>query len=345
MHVLLVGSNQPGAIENYYASHLNESGGQATIFACNKYYNPSALINRILLRLNNTSMFTRVNTALLARCSQEKPDIVWVFKGVEIYKTTLLAIRKLGIKLINYNPDHPFIRTTVSHGGNAIAASVPLYDAHFCYSHALRNIIEGEYGIKTFLLPFAYEPSALHASDETASADILRVAMVGHADRKRAKVIKTLLANGIECDLYGPHWRRYLVPTKGCRLYPTVLGLAFWDVMLRYRVQLNIFRPHNEGSHNMRSFEIPSVGGIQLAPWSEEHEIYFENGKEIWLYRDEDELIHQAKVLLAMPKEEAMVCRTAAKNRCIRDNHTYASRALWVKRCMEDLLTKPIHDR
>ena len=41
-------------------------------------------------------------------------------------------------------------------------------------------------------------------------------------------------------------------------------------------------RIHNPDSHNMRSFEVPGVGGIMVAPDTKEHRIFFEVGKEIF---------------------------------------------------------------
>ena len=337
MKVLIVGSNQVWAIENYFNKYLNEAGVDTQIFSCSDQYNATSLANRIMLRMHMTSMFKKVNDALIAQCEHIKPDVVWVFKGIEIYKETLQRIRQMGIRLVNYNPDHPFIRTSISHGGKSIAESVALYDMHFCYSQALRSQIENEYRIKANLLPFAYEPSALH-NEDIQSEDMLRIAMVGHADSNRASIIRRLLKAGFAVDVFGPKWNRYFKPAENLEIYPPVFGVEFWKTLLNYRVQLNIFRPHNEGSHNMRTFEIPSIGGIQLAPWSREHADYFEPDKEIWLYADMDELITKAKQLLEMPSSIIATHRALAKARCIAEDHTYRARANHAATCMESLL-------
>ena len=52
----------------------------------------------------------------------------------------------------------------------------------------------------------------------------------------------------------------------------------FWKVLRKYRVQLNLMRPHNLDSHNMRSIEVPAVGGIGLFPDTPDHERFFEKG-------------------------------------------------------------------
>lgn len=50
---------------------------------------------------------------------------------------------------------------------------------------------------------------------------------------------------------------------------------------------------------NLRSFEIPMSGGLQICPYSKEIASYFEEGKEIVFYRSESELIEKTKYYLA----------------------------------------------
>jgi hypothetical protein len=46
---------------------------------------------------------------------------------------------------------------------------------------------------------------------------------------------------------------------------------------------------------HLRTFEIPMCGGLEIAPFSEELAGYFEDGKEIVLYKSEEEFISKAK--------------------------------------------------
>lgn len=77
---------------------------------------------------------------------------------------------------------------------------------------------------------------------------------------------------------------------------------------------------------HLRTFEIPMCGGLQLASYTEELATYFEDGKEIVLYKTPEELISKSKFYLN-PKNEKQILnmKIAARNRSL-DEHT------WVKR-------------
>ncbi len=337
MKVVIVGSNAIWAIENYYVRYLRELDIDVSLFNCSEYYQHRSFVVRVLNRLGVRAIYRSVNQSLLSYIKKEKPDIIWIFKGVEIFQDTLKQLKQGGAILVNYNPDHPFIRTTISHGGKAIESAVSLYDSHLCYSQSLKQKIEADYKIKCFVLPFGYEPSETHKVETEASRDILSVCMIGYADSKRALYINALLKSGISVDVYGDNWSRYLNESPQCHIYPAVFGDNFWRTLLDYRVQLNVFRPHNEGSHNMRTFEIPSVGGIQLAPYSSEHADYFSDRKEIWLYTSLEDMVDKAQQILALSGEQASQIRMDAKKRSQMEEYTYATRARQVSKIFIEL--------
>lgn len=56
---------------------------------------------------------------------------------------------------------------------------------------------------------------------------------------------------------------------------------------------------------NLRSFEIPMSGGIQICKYSKELANYFEDGKEIILYKDDKELIEKLEYYL-LPENKSL---------------------------------------
>jgi len=54
----------------------------------------------------------------------------------------------------------------------------------------------------------------------------------------------------------------------------------------------------------MRSFDIPGVGGIMLAPRTADHQLYFEDGKEVFLFKDIGECVKSIQELLSMHKDK-----------------------------------------
>jgi spore maturation protein CgeB len=99
-----------------------------------------------------------------------------------------------------------------------------------------------------------------------------------------------------------------------------------------------MMRIHNLRSHNMRSFEIPAVGGIQLAPDTPEHRLFFLNEKEIFLYNNARECVDKIKKLLSLPFNEAQEVRIKARERSVNSGYSYKHRSLQALEAMKELL-------
>jgi spore maturation protein CgeB len=87
----------------------------------------------------------------------------------------------------------------------------------------------------------------------------------------------------------------------------------------------------------MRTFEVPGIGGIQLAPNTKEHELFFEADKEIFLYNTVDECISKINYLLSLTTEQANQYRVFAMEACIKNKHSYKDRAMQVLEVLEKL--------
>lgn len=77
---------------------------------------------------------------------------------------------------------------------------------------------------------------------------------------------------------------------------------------------------------NLRSFEIPMSGGIQICAHLDELSEYFEENKEILFYRSNEELVEKAEFYLRPDKEMLRSkIKEAARKRAV-DNHTWSIR-------------------
>jgi len=137
--------------------------------------------------------------------------------------------------------------------------------------------------------------------------------------------------------VYGNDWNKF-VKHPNIQIYQPVYGDEFWRTLRKYRVQLNLMRPHNPGTHNMRSFEIPGVGGVQLAPASNDHRNYFEPGKEIFVYNVLEDCIVEIKKILALSQQDADAVRINARHRSITSGYSYKDRASQAWQQIEEIL-------
>lgn len=106
-----------------------------------------------------------------------------------------------------------------------------------------------------------------------------------------------------------------------CRLYSALsLSLNISELRDTYILKHPIPKIH------LRTFEIPMCGGLQFTSYNEEIAQYFEDGKEIVLYRTKEEMIDKAKFYLD-EKNSSLVqnMKMAARKRAEKE-HTWTIR-------------------
>ena len=341
MKLLIVGSDSPYAIERYFVKYLREMGVEINHFPSADIifnYHSKNFFNKILFRTKIKTRYGMVNKKLLMIAYSFKPDIIWIFKGMEIYPETLKLLNH-DFKLANYNPDHPFLITSRGSGNKNVRDSVGLYHLHFCYHNELLKHIENEFKIHSVFLPFAYDGSDIVYRDPSGLAEIKRICFQANPDAYRVKIVQMFTEAGMEIDVYGVGWDKTgLNKNKRVRIFEIATRSVFWKLNQQYRVQLNLFRQYNMGSHNMRTFEIPAVGGIQLAPYSEEQAMFFKDGKEIFFFRDDKEMLNKAMEILAYSDNEARKIRDAARSRSLRSAYTFEDRSQIVYNAFKEMI-------
>jgi len=329
MKLMIVGSDQVYAIENFYAKYLRELGLDVSVFTAQnyfyEYYNRS-IFNKLIFKSSLSGIIPRINKLFRAEAEKFQPDIVWVFKGMEIMPETLKWLRNRNILLTNYNPDNPFIFSGKGSGNRYVTESIGLYDLHFTYNTEVMARLRADYQVETEFLPFGFDLDEGTLEKSRSQQEVIKCCFVGNPDSERAAFIKKLLANGISIDLYGHHWEKYIEHNQASIL-PPVYGHEFWKAIRRYRIQLNLMRPHNENSHNMRSFEIPGVGGIMLAPDTVEHRMFFTSGEDCFLFSDADDCSLKVGRILEMSDTESARIRETARRNSLLKGYRYSDRA------------------
>ncbi len=342
MKIVIIGSDEVYAMEHFFVQHLSAfPDTEVRLLAMTKWINEHiSIFHKIERRLfpNYNTLYRGLNQFIIQQIELEKPDVILVFKGMEIFPKTLNYLRQKNILLTNFNPDHPFLITSKGSGFRNLIQSIRYYDLHFAYNQEVAKKIQDEYGVPTVFLPFGYElPPQLKFS--SSEEEIGAVCFIGTADAIRLEHINALLSAGIPVHIYGSDWLRFVKPNlhPQLKVNAPVYNKDFWKIAQRYRLQLNIFRPHNIGSHNMRTFEMPAAGAIMLAPDSPEHRMFFEHGKEAFFYKDMSDMIQQAKNILALSKAAADQIRHNARKRSLESDYSYQNRVKTVKDTLDKL--------
>jgi spore maturation protein CgeB len=346
--VLLVGSTNVSALELSYIKYINKNNQiDLNIYSISNFLSKNINWGYRLLRFISPSrnlLYSKLNSELRSTLEQIQPNIVIVFKGMQVYPSTLLYAKTKNIKLINYNPDHPFTFSGRGSGNKNITNSISIYNLHLTYNSLVKPIIEQKFGIPCPIIPFGYNIGS-HNTDHIIEEreEILCVCFIGNPDKIRSDRIKFLLNNNIQVHIYGNNWEKYIDSQsfRGLKIFRPVYDEEFWVTMRKYRVQLNIFRPHNLGSHNMRTFEIPAIGGIMVGEYSQEQLAFFEDHKDAFFYHDNNDMLTKVRRVLDLSIEEANKIRESARNRCVTSKYHYKYRA----KQMIDILSTINHEK
>lgn len=329
MRILIIGSEKIWACENYYIKHLREQGASVESFPAHDLfydYYYKLLLNKVFFRLGLSYIFQKINRNLMKFLAKKKFDVIWIFKGMELFPETLKEMKKSGAKLVNFNPDHPFIHSFSGSGNKNVLGSIQEYDMHLCYNLSVKERLEQEFKIPAAWLPFGFENVGVKYPTE--EEETKRACFVGNPDKKRVTILTELAEKGIPLSLYGNDWENWITiaPHYDIKIYNAIYKEEFNKILYPYRLHLNIFREHNYNSHNMRSFEIPGLGGILLAPESKENNFFFKDKKEMIFYRDLSQMVILAKEILQLPYEMALEIRKGAYSRSIKSGYAYESR-------------------
>ena len=341
MKILIIGSDKSYAIERAYLKYFREYGYEVSVYPAQTYffdYLQKSIVNKIAFRIGLKWIYKIINTELRKQIVEVDPDVLFIFKGMEIFPESLKWARLMGIKTYNYNPDNPFLFSGRGSGNSNITASIGLYDAHFTYNLKVKSEMESSFDIPTYWIPFGFDLSEIVYESLMLEAEINKICFVGNPDRHRIQFLKELADNGFIIDLYGVNWQRF-IQHKNISIHAPVFADEMWSILRKYRVQLNPLRIHNLDSHGMRSFEIPAVGGIMLAPRTSEHQMLFTEGKEAFYYSSTEEAMNHIKKLLSLNQGEADKIRRNARLRSVSSGYGYKNRAKEILDIIESVET------
>ncbi len=339
MKILLVGSALEGAIEKHFFKYIQESNVYVSIYDIHgdfiRDYKKSIFF-KILFRLKFLFIYHTYNLALKRYIVGFNPSHVMVFKGMEVFPSTLRWIKSRGIKIVNYNPDNPFLFSGIGSGNRNVSNSIKIYHGHFTYDNQVLIRLQRSFGLPSFLLPFGFDFSEDILKQCEVANEVNKACFVGNPDKYRASFINALAEMGLQIDVYGYNWSKWL-NHKNINCNSSVQGDEFWKTLYKYRIQLNLMRPHNPNSHNMRTFEVPGIGGIMLAPDTPDHKKYFQENTEIFIYTSVDDCFGKAKYILDLPVTEAAKIRKSVRNKSESAGYSYKCRSLEVIEILKNL--------
>lgn len=332
MKILLLGSFDRGALENYYVKgFLSKTTLLEKFDVTEAYYSKlnASILNKLINKAIPSYFFGSINLKLLQFIGNKQYDVIIVFKGLTLFPQTIAELKNNTRLLCCYNPDHPFKFFSEGSGNKNILESIQLYDLYFSYAKRIADDLKAHYNVHSYAVPFGYDDSSFPQQDQESHFKN-KWLLIGAYDRERTLFLEKLGQN--DTAIYGdPKWlsrNRNNVVGKNYYKGPPLYDMDYKKAIRNSNGVFNLLRRQNieEGSHNMRSFEVPGYGGVLIANRTEEQMFFFEDNREAIYFDSMDELKEKLHYLLSNPGKIEEI-KFAALQRSRRSNYSYMDRS------------------
>jgi spore maturation protein CgeB len=293
--ILITGSFWHGSLEESYASAFESLGWQVARFDWDQYARTHPLAKFAFAdKIVRLAIADRVGKWLVTSVQDIKPDLVFVIKGRTISRKTLDAVKALlGSKpLVNFNPDSPW---DAANRSRRLVENIPTYDVHFTWSTRLVEEFKNAGAKAAHFLPFAYDQQLHYPVAAGSGPPLFDGVFVGTYSQQRDQLLSTL--SNFKIGIWGNDWKKSSSVPKSWLQSEAIYGEDAIGALNQGVVAINILRPQNEGSHNMRTFEIPASSHLMLTTRSAEQSQWFSEGEEMECYSTPDELAEKIDLL------------------------------------------------
>lgn len=261
------------------------------------------------------------------RCyvNQNQYDVIWIDKGITIYRETLLYIKEKQPKavIVSYSPDNMALRHNQS---QQYLESIPLYNYIVTTKSYILNDMK-RLGAKNVLFVNNAFESRFHHLYDLSKEDYSRlsadVSFVGSYESERCNSLLYLADHGIKVSVWGTgrKWRRYIDYSDNFILHDGLYSEDYSKSFKASKISLCFLKKMNFDQQTTRSVEIPACGGFMLAERTNEHKALFEEDKEAVYFSSNEELLEKCRYYLKH-EEERKTIATLGHKRCIDSDYS-----------------------
>ena len=328
MKLLIVGTDNEFCLETSYATAAAKAGLNVVRFDPNKeiikYIRLGKFGKYVYDFLHVDAWARKMNRDLIIRTKREKPEVLILVGASKIYYGTLATIKVIlpKVKVLWIWPDTPM------NLNSEILNCAKLIDVSATYSKTSIPVFNSLGFPNVHWIPLAGDTS-MHGY-ELNKADDFRcdVSFVGMWRPEREHYLKIINNNfgNLNIEIHGSYWQRNCVERdllkkwKGYGFYAGSLA----DYFNHCRININIIDETNYPAANMRFFEIPTSGGLQLSSACPEFEDVFIDKTDILYFHDETELIEKMNWILSNRATVSKIRQSAQQK--IREAHSYDRR-------------------
>ena len=349
MKILFLGQVGEGQTSRMRMSALRRLGHEVVGVETSALWREAGWAQRQLQRrLGGGAIAARVNASVIAAAQAFRPDLVWGEKQEYLTVETLERLRAGGARLVHFTPDPYFYldwkRTPL------MDAAISRFDA-LIYCKAYERADYEALGKPLIYMPLGYcdEVHRPLPSDDPRWA--CAVGFLGGWEPRREQLLRAVASAVDDLKIWGGYWdflrdgrwslRRQIILGQLAGGEPFRIarderlgrawqgGEVYADDYARAltggRIGVGFLRKVCPDQHTTRTFEIPACGSLLLADRTEEHQSFFEEGREAEFFGTEDELVDKARFYAGNEAARARIA-AAGRARCETSGYSYLER-------------------
>jgi spore maturation protein CgeB len=306
------------------------------------------IIRQLQRRTRHCSIVKEINANVLSAAREFKPELLWADKQEFLHAETIEELRHRGAMTVHFTPDPyfslPWKRTRL------MDEAMGAFDA-MVYCKSYERAQYEALGKTIVYMPLGYCDEVHRPLSSDNDRWNCAVGFLGGWEPRRERFLHALTAAGIDLKIWGGYWEflrdgrwtprrhiilRQLAGRDSFRFHTDELlshahqgGEVYADDYARAltgsRVGLGFVRKICPDQHTTRSFEIPACGSLLLADRTDEHQEFFEEGREAEFFSSCEEMLDKAKFYCSNESARKRVAERGYK-RCKEAGFAYVCR-------------------
>ena len=325
--VLILGSNEFFTLEKSYERAFKSLGLNVSLI--HVYKIKKSNLEKFIWKFFKFILFYFFRKKIIKNLfkNKKKFDLIIIFKGLYANETFVTELRNIlpNSKIINIFTDNPFDTNYFKDISNtSVLKSISCYDNIFIYSKIILKQLQKRYPFRNFhYLPFGYD-NITNKRTKIVMSKKFDLSFIGTADKHRFEYINYL--KEFKILLAGEGWSEFELP-KRVLYIGNVNFQKSLKVISDSLISLNILRPQNDLSHNMKTFEIPSMGGLMLTKRNLDQNNFFPENFACLMYKNKKELKLKIKKVIKNPHKFIKIKKNGYK---LSRRHNYKQRAKYI---------------
>jgi spore maturation protein CgeB len=308
----------------------------------------SWLKRQVQRRLQRGSVVDEINRSVLDRAREFRPNLVWAEKQEFLRAETIGELRKLGVRCVHFTPD-PYFSVNWKRT-KLMDQALGAFDALvYCKSYE-RNQYEA-LGKPVVYMPLGYCDEVHRPLPSKEARWNCEVGFLGGWEPRRERLLHRIAATGVDVKIWGAYWnflqdgkwtlRQHIILRQLAGKDPFSFhsdelltranqgGEVYQDDYARAlsgaKIGLGFLRKTWPDQHTTRTFEIPACGSMLIADRTQEHQEFFEEGKEAEFFDSCEELLDKVKVYCRNESARKLIAEGGYR-RCIDGGYSYVRR-------------------